>query len=273
MSAVDAYWRHRVEAEKAAQNPQSSEKKEQEQQPEPSTTPVSTIPTLPSGLISGVFQLPRDTNLVIDETHLSPGQLTSMGITNLQHLQYLLQWNKTKYDFHYEDIDMEADVRCLVISEGKSMFLDSNLHIVLPHVASNTTQQVTDKVSMDELNHFVRLVIAVSRVREYIIPEEVSSLIEQEYVETRKQELSSGKDKPTTASATAPATKKETKMNQARLSELLNLARCLALSMGKSVLTEGIWRQTLALETQRFERIKVFEADMANRGRGETPAR
>ena len=62
-------------------------------------------------LVAGVLQLPTGTNLVVDETAMSDGQLTARGLQNLTAVGNLIRWQKLDYDFKYNSLEYETDVQ------------------------------------------------------------------------------------------------------------------------------------------------------------------
>ncbi|XP_059666822.1 mini-chromosome maintenance complex-binding protein-like isoform X2 [Cornus florida] len=81
-------------------------------------------------LVSGVLQLAEGSHLTIDETQLQAGTLNSIGVENVRLLKSLMESQKVEYDFQYYKMEMAADVRLLILSEGKSNILPADL--VLP---------------------------------------------------------------------------------------------------------------------------------------------
>ena len=50
------------------------------------------------------------THLLVDETALTPGQLTEVGVKNLTALGNLIQWQKVTYDFQYHTSEFECNL-------------------------------------------------------------------------------------------------------------------------------------------------------------------
>ncbi len=78
--------------------------------------------------------------MLVDETVLTTGQLTQVGVANLTALGNLIQWQKLSYDFQFHTTEFDCDVvsesgcglgcgcsACLltqpvlILSEGKSI--------------------------------------------------------------------------------------------------------------------------------------------------------
>jgi len=47
---------------------------------------------------------------VVDETALSVGQLTEVGVANITALGNVIQWQKLAYDFHFHNTDFDTDL-------------------------------------------------------------------------------------------------------------------------------------------------------------------
>jgi len=72
-------------------------------------------------LVSGVLQLAPHTHLVLDETCMQQGKLEANGVHAVQHLAHLINNQELKCDFQYYQIDYQANIPVLVLSEGRSM--------------------------------------------------------------------------------------------------------------------------------------------------------
>ncbi|KAI7985752.1 Mini-chromosome maintenance complex-binding protein [Camellia lanceoleosa] len=81
-------------------------------------------------LVSGVLQLAKGSHMMIDETYLQAGTLNSVGVENARLIKNLMELQKVEYDFKYYKMEMEVDVQLLILSEGKSNILPTDL--VLP---------------------------------------------------------------------------------------------------------------------------------------------
>lgn len=81
-------------------------------------------------LTSGVLQLAPHSHLVLDETRLLAGRLDTAGVEAVATIAHLINQQKLKCNFQYYNLEFNADIPVLCLSEGKSM-LPSNCHIVL----------------------------------------------------------------------------------------------------------------------------------------------
>ncbi len=50
------------------------------------------------------------THLLADETALSSGQLTEVGVSNLTALGNVIQWQKVTYDFQYHTTEFDCNL-------------------------------------------------------------------------------------------------------------------------------------------------------------------
>jgi hypothetical protein len=53
---------------------------------------------------------------------LSQGAVDEIALRNLNAVEVLLKMQMLHYDFKYHHLEMETDIRVIVISEGRSMF-------------------------------------------------------------------------------------------------------------------------------------------------------
>ncbi len=52
------------------------------------------------------------TQVLVDETFLTAGQLTQVGVANLTALGNLIQWQRLTYDFQFHSMEFDCDVVC-----------------------------------------------------------------------------------------------------------------------------------------------------------------
>lgn len=69
-----------------------------------------------------MLQLASHTQLVLDETCLEPGKLESQGIEAVMHIGNLISKQQLNVNFKFYNIDYNANIPVLILSEGKSMF-------------------------------------------------------------------------------------------------------------------------------------------------------
>lgn len=113
-------------------------------------------------LTSGILQLAPHTHLVLDETQLISGELKADGIETVSNLAHLINNQKIKCNFQYYQIEFNADIPVLILSEGKSM-LPSNTHV--PLQAENDCIPIICE-TIEAVKHFLRP--KLSRITKYL---------------------------------------------------------------------------------------------------------
>ena len=54
-------------------------------------------------------------HILVDETVLSPGQLSEVGVQNLKALGNIIQWQKLDYDFQFHTTEIHTDLVSILI--------------------------------------------------------------------------------------------------------------------------------------------------------------
>uniref|UniRef100_A0A182FLN1 Mini-chromosome maintenance complex-binding protein n=1 Tax=Anopheles albimanus TaxID=7167 RepID=A0A182FLN1_ANOAL len=192
-------------------------------------------------LTSGLLQLAPHTHLVLDETRLQPGKLESAGVEAVRHVAHLINDQQLKYDFKFYQLEFNADVPVLVLSEGRSM-LPSNCQLpIMPDLDAIELIEETIKAGrhyiapkLDE----VRCFLTHARIRSFDMKTLDPKIVEEDFVEMRVG--SSG----------------EVSMND--LHTLFVLARLVGLSSGHPSLTRDHWERAKKLELERRNRLQMF---------------
>ena len=143
-------------------------------------------------LVSGSLQLASGTHLWLDETAMTDGQLSQMGVKNLTSLGNLITWQKLEYDFEFQKMEYETDVACLVMSEGRSM-LPSDVQLMLkpegvearPDLISKTFNEVGAGLSAELLDR-LRRYITTARMGEFSLTEQVMKAVQDDFVSMRQ---------------------------------------------------------------------------------------
>ncbi|XP_018431141.1 PREDICTED: mini-chromosome maintenance complex-binding protein, partial [Nanorana parkeri] len=190
-------------------------------------------------LLSGVLQLSSHTSLLVDETLLEQGQLDTKGVRNVTALGNVITWQKVDYDFSYHGMEFPCNVNVLVASEGRSL-LPSDCQVrLMPQLTPPDVDQymaaLLSAVPPSLLNKF-RVYLGLLRLVDYSISEEVTKSVEDDFVETRKDDPQS--------------------MSADDLHRLLLVARLLSLSCGLRTLSRDRWLKAKELETQRRSRLR-----------------
>lgn len=191
-------------------------------------------------LTSGLLQLAPHTHLVIDETALATGQLQSAGVAALGSISQLISNQIVKFDFQFYQLDFDADIPVLVLSEGKSI-LPSDFHCPL-QPADPESVRIIDE-TLKAAKQFVR---ANSReMRRFLTAQKglpfalgagLQEVIQQDLVEMRR----------------------ELNMKPDDFHLFLNLSRLVGKSLGKSEADAETWELVKSLEMERRRRVEAL---------------
>jgi len=196
-------------------------------------------------LVSGSLQLAAGTHLWLDETVMTDGQLSQVGVKNLTSLGNLITWQKLEYDFEFQKMEYETDVACLVMSEGRSM-LPSDVQLmtkpegveVRPDLISKTFNEVGAGMSGELLDR-LRRYITTARMGEFSLTEQVMKAVQDDFVSMRQTDQG---------------------ITMEQFHSLLVLGRLVSLSNGRSTLTPGDWEDAKRMEKERRERSATLPA-------------
>ncbi|XP_022939853.1 mini-chromosome maintenance complex-binding protein-like [Cucurbita moschata] len=180
-------------------------------------------------LVPGVLQLAEGTHLMIDETQLEVGTLSSLGVENARLLKNLMELQKVEYDFKYYKMDMATDVQLLILSEGKSNILPADL--VVPFQPSSVgSSAITDMDALEAWGWYLSNV----RSLPHSIGSEMQQVVENDLVEVKQADRSLGSQD---------------------LSRLLTIGRLVSASYGETSLSLEHWQMVKELERLRRERL------------------
>ncbi|CAK9326302.1 unnamed protein product [Citrullus colocynthis] len=181
-------------------------------------------------LVPGVLQLAEGSHLMIDETQLEVGTLSSLGVENARLLKNLMELQKVEYDFKYYKMDMTTDVQLLILSEGKSNILPADL--VVPFQPSSVgSSAITD---MDALEAW-RWYLSNVRSLPHSIETEMQQVVENDLVAAKQADRNLGSQD---------------------LSRLLTIGRLISASYGETCLSLEHWQMVKELERLRRERLR-----------------
>ncbi|XP_077352548.1 mini-chromosome maintenance complex-binding protein isoform X1 [Festucalex cinctus] len=203
---------------------------------------------LANRLVSGALQLAKNTSLFLDETQLEQGQLDATGVRNVTALGNVISWQKVDYDFNYHQMEFPCNINVLVASEGRSLLpSDCQIHLQ-PQVAPDHMDEYLTSIPINvqtssQFNKF-RLYLSVARQLDYSISDEVTKLVEDDFVDMRK-------DDPQSISAED-------------LHRMLIVARLLSLSLGHTSLSRDIWLRAKHMEIQRSCRMEQHKSINGN---------
>ena len=198
-------------------------------------------------MIAGTLQLPDGLYLMLNETALTEGLLTNQGTSNLGTLNHIIQWQKHKYNFQFHSVEIDTDLKILVISEGKSI-LPVHLSVRIDKNDTETInsmrqacEAVDDFLSEDLLNMFRYYITSLMVIPAFNIPDDVEKSIGSDFVAWRKADEENNR----------------IVFSADELSLRMTLARYLTFSRGDTTLTRDIWEEVCRMETARIERLKT----------------
>uniref|UniRef100_A0A671PG32 Mini-chromosome maintenance complex-binding protein n=1 Tax=Sinocyclocheilus anshuiensis TaxID=1608454 RepID=A0A671PG32_9TELE len=198
-------------------------------------------------LVSGTLQLANNTSLFLDETQLEQGQLDATGVRNITALGNLISWQKVDYDFNYHQMEFPCNINVLIASEGRSLLpSDSQVHL-RPTLNPPNLEEYLSAVQVaqvpSQFNKY-RIYLSVARALNYTISDEITTAVEDDFVEMRKDDPQS--------------------MSAEDLHRLLVVARLLSLSHGQNTLSRDGWMKAKQLEALRISRTQQQKSVSGN---------
>ena len=215
-------------------------------------------------LVSGSLQLASGTHLWLDETVMTDGQLSQVGVKNLTSLGNLITWQKLEYDFEFQKMEYETDVPCLVMSEGRSM-LPSDVQLmtrpegveVRPDLISKTFSEVGAGLSGELLDR-LRRYITTARMGEFSLTEQVMKAVQDDFVSMRQTDQ--GITMEQFHSLLVLGRLGELKVFYTYSINISFIYFSVSLSYGRSTLTPGDWEDAKRMEKERRERAASLPA-------------
>ncbi|KAK4053744.1 hypothetical protein OIV83_001400 [Microbotryomycetes sp. JL201] len=187
-----------------------------------------------AGLDSGALQLPNGTRVIVDMRGITEGKLDDRGVRNLRHLATTMAQQKLSYEFPFSCFELETDLPFVLLSEGKAIIpADCTVYV---HPVSNDCQ--LSSPTADQLERF-RAYIAGAREADLNIPEEMTEVIQADFVDRRQKSVGGSG------------------MSQEDLLFRMTVARLMASSMGSLTLTKEAWFKTADLDERRKEKAPV----------------
>jgi len=213
---------------------------------------LNTLPFTPrkdfegNRLVSVFLQLPAGTNLILDETVMTDGQLDQAGVKNLTALGHLITWQKVEYDFKFHQMEYEADVPCLILSEGRSM-LPQDIQLMIKPSCVADLAVIAEKFSSIgryltvPLLTKLRAYITSMRLNDFTLTDETQRAVQDDFVNMRHQQGGGAAN-----------------MTVEDLHQHLVLARLVSLSNGRTSLDPTDWEKCKNMEAERKERATVL---------------
>ena len=177
------------------------------------------------------LQLQAGTVLIVDETCMNEGQLTEVGVADLQSLGKVIQEQKLPIDFEYYNVDFHTDLPIISCSTNKPL--------VSAHISVRFAPEglLTTNCTQDDLKAF-RLLIALCRTADPILSADFCKLAEDDFVAARRADKA---------------------IQQQDFHTWLTLARLMAASCGADTVLPEHWERIRTLETARLMRVATPE--------------
>lgn len=189
-------------------------------------------------LTSGLLQLSNNTHLILDETKLQPGQLSSSGCSGISALAQTIKTQRVNYDFNYYKMEFDCDIPVLILSEGTSLLpSDFLVPLQLDAHGVNTFTEILDAAKQflkSDLLNKLRVYLTKMRHSTYTLSNNVLQLVQNEFVQMRQN---------------------DSKISAEDLHQLLVLARLICLSQGGKSLDEAGWKIACQMEQERKIRV------------------
>ncbi|KAL7424602.1 hypothetical protein Q5752_000286 [Cryptotrichosporon argae] len=197
-----------------------------------------------AALAAGLLQLAPGTLVVVDEDHMGAGgQLDDAALRNLRALAETIEFQRTPYRYPYmDDLKMDAAVRALVVSEGKSI-LPMDVHLPVTLAA---TAPAPPAPQLAAYRSYLATHASPSHAAALVIPESTAMRIEDAFVAARQADGDGGLERA-----------------EATLRRRMRVARLVALSRGGE-LDAHAWEETVRLDEEIERRLR----DREDRRRG-----
>lgn len=191
-------------------------------------------------LTSGLLQLAPHTHLVIDETRLETGQLQSTGIAALGSISQLISHQIVKFDFQFYQLDFDANIPVLVVSEGKSI-LPSDFHCPLKPADPEAVRIIDETLAAAKQfirgkSNEMRRFLTAQKGQGFGLGASVQGVIQNDLVEMRR----------------------DFNLKPDDFHLFLNLSRLVGKSLGKDTADAETWELVKKLELERRSRVEAL---------------
>ena len=193
-------------------------------------------------VIASKLQIAPGSVLIIDETSMGEGQLSAVGVKNLQALAEVSKRRVVPLELAYDSTEIETDCAVIVLSNTKAL-TPCDVAVYVPENDSGEVNGVGGGGGVLEMGEekLWRMRTVVGMIGEggvhhglFNVDGSVSKQIESDFVQERKGGLKNGEE---------------------ALQRWLCIARALARSHGESDLSVERWKQALAMENARIQRL------------------
>ncbi|TIA97065.1 hypothetical protein E3P94_03204 [Wallemia ichthyophaga] len=139
-------------------------------------------------LHSGSLQLSPSTVLILDERFLGQGTLQDTGVRNVHSIQNVIQSQKLEYGFPFSSFAFDTDLISVVLTDHSKSIIPGTVHIKL----RGTPEQLCGELAIPDDAELWREFILQSRCKSVAIPDNISNLIQQSFVDERQTHKQAG---------------------------------------------------------------------------------
>ncbi|TIB70550.1 hypothetical protein E3Q22_00497 [Wallemia mellicola] len=139
-------------------------------------------------LNSGSLQVSPSTCLIFDERHLGQGTLKDTGVRNVHSIQNVIQSQKLEYNFPFSAFPFETDLITVILTDHSKSIIPGTIHINVKPTSDNYYGELSIPKHIKLWKEF----ILQSRQKQVTIPDEVSSIIQQSFVDERQAHKQNG---------------------------------------------------------------------------------
>jgi hypothetical protein len=182
-------------------------------------------------LVASQLQLAPGSLLMLDETKMGEGQLSTDGVKNLLAIQQLVTDSRLVCDFMSYDVKVPLEVSCVVMSNRKSIVKDVDVRLPLRvNGAASNANIIVSETSLDAARWLLSLVTRSPRAAR--IPDDVMSAFAEDFAALRQK----------------------FKVREDLANTWMCLARARCLTFGEEEVTMQRWREVIELERMRLTR-------------------
>ncbi|KAF8568947.1 hypothetical protein P879_08356 [Paragonimus westermani] len=194
-------------------------------------------------LNAGRLQLPDGTEVFVDETGMTTGQLQPRGLLNLRALSLLATRQRVPYDFQFYSQDWETKCSVLIISTGPSLIKPTLTvpWIEEPDLIPHDFVYDQSDLKWADIRKFITIVATSDK--EYSIEPSLQKRVNDDFVNWRRD--------------------KETYIDADDFAVMLCLLRLRCLTYGEDEATLEQWEKVCELEKQRRGRLAASKNQVA----------
>eukprot|EP01126_Amoeba_proteus_P041637 TRINITY_DN4486_c0_g1_i14.p1 TRINITY_DN4486_c0_g1~~TRINITY_DN4486_c0_g1_i14.p1 ORF type:complete len:402 (+),score=70.58 TRINITY_DN4486_c0_g1_i14:517-1722(+) len=187
-------------------------------------------------LVSGQFQLPNGTVLILDETSMDTGVISQEGLMKLKAVDELVRWQKVDYDFEYHVTEFHTSFPIIILSVGRSLFSKDNEMSCHVPVRGEMEFSPQDSEALVLFRKFLGLMV---NHKFQPLNDSMIKLIQDDFVKMRSEQ--------------------NFHVTSNDLHIWLTFVRYYVLSFGENFLTRERWQDFKDLEIRRFRRLRELK--------------